>query len=368
MVAIVSLVLAGFALVIQFWPWGPDLAPAHNKNAQLRPATPRGELWSEEKAVIALYSEARKSVVHIHTEALRQNRFNFDVFRVPRGTGSGFIWDKEGHVVTNYHVAVPEGENPKNVRLRVTLYDQTEYTASIVGAYPNKDTAVLVLNAPVDEVKKLRPIPIGTSDDLQVGQSAFAIGNPFGLDQTLTRGLISALGRTIQTKDDRPPIRNVIQTDAAINPGNSGGPLLDSAGRLIGINTAIYSPSGASAGIGFAIPVDEINRIVTQLIRAGRVPSMGIEPARDEWSRRVHNKGVLILSVDPKGPADRAGLRGVQPVVDGFIPGDVLLEVGGIPIQSAKEYYEAMEKQEVGKLVEVKILRDNRVQATKIQL
>ncbi len=221
---------------------------------------------------------------------------------MPEGTGSGFIWDEGGHIVTNYHVI--KGADGAHV----TLADHTTYRASLVGAAPDKDLAVLHIDAPKD---KLVPIRIGNSTDLQVGQMAYAIGNPFGLDLTLTTGVISALGREIQSVTKRT-IKNVIQTDAAINPGNSGGPLLDSAGRLIGVNTAIYSPSGSSAGIGFAIPVDEVNRVVPQLIKNGKVerPGLGVQVAHDQLARELGvQKGAVIVRAFRNSPAAKAGLR-----------------------------------------------------------
>jgi len=217
-------------------------------NALPRAITPRGDLAEEEKTTIALFRQASPSVVHITTLAVRQDAFSLDVFQIPQGTGSGFVWDNQGRIVTNFHV-IRDAD-----AAQVTLADHSSWKARLVGAYPDKDLAVLMVDAPKD---RLHPIAIGTSHDLQVGQRLFAIGNPFGLDQSLTTGIISALGREIESVNRRA-IKDMIQTDAAINPGNSGGPLLDSSGRLIGVNTAIYSPSGASAGIGFAIPVDEV--------------------------------------------------------------------------------------------------------------
>jgi S1-C subfamily serine protease len=220
-----------------------------------RAVTPRGDLAAEEKTMIEIYNNAKPSVVHITTTGLRRDEY-FRIQEVPEGTGSGFIWNDAGYVVTNYHVV-------RNARtVYVTLWDKTTYVGTVVGTQPDKDLAVLHIDAPK---AKLRPIPIDKSSDLQVGQKAYAIGNPFGLDHTLTTGVISALNREIESVTHQA-IRNVIQTDAAINPGNSGGTLLDSAGRLIGVNTAIYSPSGTSAGIGFAIPVDTVNEVVPKLI------------------------------------------------------------------------------------------------------
>jgi S1-C subfamily serine protease len=228
--------------------------------ASPRPVTPRGALAADEVAHIELFKRTGPSVVHITTLATQRDMFSMNVQQVPRGTGTGFVWDDAGHIVTNFHV-IQGGTG-----VRVTLADQSSQDAQLVGAFPDRDLAVLKITPAKD---KLPPLAIGSSRDLQVGQRVYAIGNPFGLDQTLTTGIVSALNREIESFNQRT-IRGVIQTDAAINPGNSGGPLLDSAGRLIGVNTQIASPSGASAGIGFAIPVDEVNRIVPRLIRDGR--------------------------------------------------------------------------------------------------
>jgi S1-C subfamily serine protease len=231
-------------------------------NAQPRVVTARGELSPMEKSIIELHKAASPSVVHITSMGLRRDGFSRNVYQVPEGTGSGFIWDDSGHVVTNYHVV------RKASGAEVVLSDGSKWEAQLVGVAPEHDLAVLWIDAPKS---KLTPLAIGTSHDLQVGQMVYAIGNPFGLDHSLTMGIISALGREIQSATDEP-IKEVIQTDAAINPGNSGGPLLDSAGRLIGVNTAIYSPSGVSAGIGFAIPVDDVNSVVPDLIaKAGKM-------------------------------------------------------------------------------------------------
>ncbi|MBP9684880.1 MAG: trypsin-like peptidase domain-containing protein, partial [Rhodoferax sp.] len=233
-----------------------------------RPVTVRGELASDEKSTISLFERTRDSVVFISTSAVVQDFWSRNVMSVPRGTGSGFIWDDAGHVVTNYHVI--EGASEATVKLA----DGTDYKCSLVGASPAHDIAVLKIGS---GYKRPPPVPLGTSHDLRVGQKVFAIGNPFGLDWTLTSGLVSALNRSLPGERGSL-VEHLIQTDAAINPGNSGGPLLDSAGRLIGINTAIYSPSGTSAGIGFAVPVDTVNRVVPQLIRLGKYvrPSLGL--------------------------------------------------------------------------------------------
>ncbi len=346
---LLSLLLAFVSILWQFWPFhrsGLDV------NAEPRPITPRGELWDIEKSTIALYSEARKSVVHITRLGLQRDMYSLNVMKVPVGTGSGFLWDKDGHVVSNYHVIAGAAET------EVTLSDGSTWKGRVVGSYPDKDIAVLVIDAPGN---RLRPMPVGRSNDLQVGQMAFAIGNPFGLDQTLTSGIISALGREIETDKDRPPIRNVIQTDAAINPGNSGGPLLDSAGRLIGMNTAIYSPSGSSSGIGFAIPVDDINLYVPQIIREGKVtrPGLGVRVASDQLAQQFNAPGVLIMDVIPDSPAAKAGLQPTRRERGRIRLGDIITKFNGEPIEKATDLFAKLEKQQVGATVQLTIIRDN---------
>jgi len=272
---------------------------------------------------------------------------------VPQGTGSGFLWDRQGHVVTNFHVL--QGSDSSVV----TLSDQTNWKATVVGVEPDKDLAVLRISAPAE---KLTPILVGTSKGLQVGQKVFAIGNPFGLDETLTTGIVSALGRTIEAVTGRK-IQDVIQTDAAINPGNSGGPLLDSAGRLIGVNTQIASPSGASAGIGFAVPVDTVNAVVPELIAHGRIvrPRLGITPANEGVARQLGVTGVLILGVADGSGAAKAGLRGTQRDRDGsLILGDIIVGIAGKDVANYDDLVSALEKQKIGDAVPVRILRDNR--------
>lgn len=225
-----------------------------------RVVTPRGDLAADEKATIGLFERARGSVVYISTAQLVEDVWTRNVFSVPQGTGSGIIWDAAGHVVTNLHVI--RGASEATIRLA----DGRSYRASLVGVSPEHDIAVLKIGV---AFRAPPAIPIGTSGDLKVGQKVFAIGNPFGLDWTLTTGIVSALDRTLQDQEGRNTIDHLIQTDAAINPGNSGGPLLDSSGRLIGMNTMIYSPSGGSAGIGFAVPVDTLMQVVPGIIRGG---------------------------------------------------------------------------------------------------
>jgi S1-C subfamily serine protease len=350
------LFLGGWLVRAYWWPRADNPI-----DAQPRVVTPRGELADFEKAFISIYKNASPSVVHITALTTQRNAFSLNVQQVPEGTGSGFIWNDDGYIVTNFHVI------QKADAAEVVLADRTALKATLVGYAPDKDLAVLRVSAPKS---KLVPIPIGRSDDLQVGQMTFAIGNPFGLDQTLTTGVVSALGREIESVTRRP-IQNVIQTDAAINPGNSGGPLLDSAGRLIGVNTAIYSPSGSSAGIGFAIPVDEVNRVVPELIKNGKLsrPTLGLEPAPDQLSRRFVDEGVLVLAVTPNGPAAKAGLRATMRGRSGrVILGDVIVAIDGKAVEKATDVFDAIEGHKVGDTVSVKVVRDDQEVNVKVVL
>jgi S1-C subfamily serine protease len=328
---------------------------AGGASAQVAPAravATRGALSAEEQNNIAVFKVASPATVHITTLELTRNLFSLDVMQVPRGTGTGILWDDRGHIVTNYHVI--QGAQAA----RVTLADQSTWKASLVGVFPDRDLAVLRIDAPRE---KLKPVTMGTSRDLQVGQKVYAIGNPFGLDQTLTTGIISALGREIESATRRM-IRGVIQTDAAINPGNSGGPLLDSAARLIGVNTAIYSPSGASAGIGFAIPVDEVNRIVPRLIRDGKIvrPALGIQAAPPQFLAALGlPKGVAIIGLVPGSAAEAAGLQAFRRgSAETIIPGDIIVGLGGRPVASFDEMLEALERYQPGDTVALTLLRE----------
>jgi S1-C subfamily serine protease len=350
--------LIGLA-VWRFWPAGAGTGL--NPQAEPRPVAARGDLSGIEQENIDVYKKMSPCVVHV--DNLVEGRgFSLNLQEVPQGTGSGFIWDEDGHIVTNYHVV--KGANAA----RVTLADQSTYAAQNVWAYPDKDIAVIWIQAPRS---KLRPILIGTSHDLKVGQITYAIGNPFGLDHTMTTGIVSALDREIQSVTGRP-IRGLIQTSAAINPGNSGGPLLDSAGRLIGMTTAIISPSGAFAGIGFAIPVDEINQVVPQLIQHGKVvkPMLGINVAKDQLAEQLGvDEGVLILKVVPNGPAAEAGLRGTSQTRSGQIQvGDVIVAIDGKPVKNAKDLYNIMDQYKVGDTVTVTVTRDGEKKDFKVTL
>jgi len=329
-----------------------------------RPVTPRGDLAADEQSTIALFRQTAPSVAYITTLARRGDLYSRGPEQVLAGSGSGFIWDDAGHVVTNFHVV----QNANGAR--VTLSDHGTYDADLVGIAPEYDLAVLRIDAPRE---RLRPIPLGTSKDLQVGQKAFAIGNPFGLNETLTTGVVSALGRTMPSVTGQV-IEEVIQTDAAVNPGNSGGPLLDSAGRLIGVNTAIISPSGSAAGIGFAVPVDTVNRIVPQLVRSGRVSRaiMGVmlnDPLSRELTRRLGVDGAVIAGVRPGSPAEAAGLRGtVADEQRGIIPGDVIQAIDDQPVRTADDLYRILQRHTPGDTITITIWRDGQTLRVPITL
>lgn len=317
-------------------------------------------LSPEEKRDIEVFRRASDSVVFITSIALRRDFFSFDVEKYPQGTGSGFVWDRRGHIVTNYHVIEGASE------FAVTLADQSEWDGEVVGAAPDKDLAVLRVKAPAN---RLVPLTVGRSKGLLVGQRVLAVGNPFGLDHSLTVGVVSALGRELRSPSGRT-IRDVIQTDAAINPGNSGGPLLDSGGRLVGINTAIYSPSGASAGISFAVPVDTVNRLVPQLIERGRAvqPDIGASYIPDRYAERLGTEGVAIYEVMPDSPADRAGIEGVRVVRRRILLGDTIVAVDGKPVKSREDLVYAFESVGVGKTVTLSLERDGRKRQTRLEL
>lgn len=350
--------LLAVLLVRQSWLGSASL---NDPRAAPRPITTRGELAPDERSTINLFRQASRSVVNITAIGVERDLFTLNLYQIPQGTGSGFVWDTNGDIITNFHVI----QNADAAQ--VTLADQSNWKARVVGAAPDKDLAVLRIDAPAN---RLQPIPIGTSKDLQVGQSVFAIGNPFGLDQTLTTGVISALNREIESVTRRP-IQGVIQSDAAINPGNSGGPLLDSAGRLIGVNTAIYSPSGASAGIGFAIPVDTVNRIVPELIRSGKIvrPGLGIQIADDQIAQRLGVTGVLVVDVARGSAAAKAGIQPTRRDAEGRLRlGDIITGVDGKKVNSPNELYLVLEKYKVGDVVNVSMLRNGKTVQSKVTL
>ena len=329
-----------------------NAASDHSK-IEPRAITPRGALTDEENSTISIFENAKKSVVFISTKQRVRDYWTRNIFSAPSGTGSGLVWDSQGHVITNFHVI--KGSSEATIRLE----DGRDYKASLVGVSPSHDLAVLKI---IVTNQSPPPIPIGESNDLKVGQKVYAIGNPFGLDWTLTTGIVSALDRSIST-DSGQNIEHLIQTDAAINPGNSGGPLLDSSGRLIGVNTAIYSPSGASAGIGFAVPIDTINRVVPQLIKYKKYtpPSIGIHLDAD-LNRRITEtmgvKGAAILRVLPGSSAAKAGLEAARLRSDGVIvPGDIITKIQGISVGSISKYYGLMDDFKVGEEIVITIHR-----------
>src|SRR5688572_10110378 len=328
------------------------------------PVVARGDLAQDEQATIELFRRASPSVVFITSIALRRDFLSMNAVEIPQGAGSGFVWDARGHVVTNYHV-IQSVE--RSGRAEVMLSDQTSWPAEVVGGAPDKDLAVLRIEAPA---QGLQPLLVGTSADLHVGQKVFAIGYPFGLDHTLTTGVLSALGREIDSIGGLP-IRDVIQTDAAINPGNSGGPLLDSAGRLIGVNTAIFSPSGAYAGIGFAIPVDTVRWVVDDLIRHGRLvrPQLGVNVAPDAWLRELGIEGALVVTVAPGSGAALAGLRPTRRDADGRLRlGDIITTVDGKKVATPNDLFLLLEKYKIGDVVTLSMLRDGKTVQAKISL
>ena len=332
--------------------------------AEPRTVAPRGDLAADERATIDLFRNARDSVVFISTRQRVADFWTRNVYSVPRGSGSGLIWDGAGHIVTNYHVI--EGASEAQIQMS----DGRQFNAQLVGVSPQHDLAVLKIGGAGFSAPAR--VPIGTSSDLQVGQNVFAIGNPFGLDWTLTKGIVSALDRSLPNENG-PDIRHLIQTDAAVNPGNSGGPLLDSAGRLIGINTAIYSPSGASAGISFAVPVDTVMRVVPQLIANGRYtrPALGIESdeeINDRLKRASGIDGVFILSVEPGSAAERVGLVGVQRTRRGILPGDVIVALNSRPVSRLGDLLARLDDFQVGQKVQLTLLRAGEERNVSVEL
>lgn len=350
--------VAGLLAAAAVAAWSAD------RQLQVRQVMPRGEFNVEEKATIGLFERSRDSVVFITTRGQVRDVWSRNVLSVPRGSGSGFVWDESGNVVTNFHVI--EGASDAMVRLA----NGSDYRASLVGVSAEHDIAVLKISA---GHKHSPPIPLGTSHDLKVGQRVFAIGNPFGLDWTLTSGIISALNRSLPGESGTS-IDHLIQTDAAINPGNSGGPLLDSAGRLIGMNTAIYSPSGANAGIGFAVPVDTVNRVVPQIIAHGKYsrPGLGIEVDED-INRRMTSAlaiaGVVVLRTNPGSAAAAAGLNGVTVTRSNqIVPGDIIVAVNGKPVDSVGRLMSKLDDFKVGDSVRLSVQRAGKVREVAITL
>jgi 2-alkenal reductase len=327
--------------------------------AQPRAVAPRAALTAEEQALMRLFESAAPSVAYITTE--RVERVGLFAAQLAQGAGSGFVWDTAGHIVTNNHVV--EGAQ----RVKVQLDAGRTYSARVVGRAPDYDLAVVKLT---ESVSGLKPIPVGTSGDLRIGQSAYAIGNPFGLTRTLTKGIVSALDRHLPTSDIRE-IAGAIQTDAAINPGNSGGPLLDSGGRLIGVTTAIRSPSGGSTGVGLAIPVDLVNRIVPQLIAHGRAPQpgIGIQPIDPDAVASAGIKGVVIASVNRGSPAAEAGLKSVEAQGDRVRNlGDVIVAVNGRPVESLPAFAAELDRVGINNAAELTVIRDGKERRVKVKV
>jgi S1-C subfamily serine protease len=339
--------------------------PQGGRDVALAPAEPREELREHERETIDLFRRNSPSVVHI-TSAARVRRAFRNPVDLPVGTGTGFVWDDRGHIVTNFHVVAAVPEDARRFYVRFDGADG-EIAAELIGSEPHKDIAVLRLvdDAPV----RLRPIQVGTSSDLEVGQSVFAIGNPFGLDQTLTTGVISGLDREIRSLT-KHSISGVIQTDAAINPGNSGGPLLDSSGRLIGVNTAIVSPSGVYAGIGFAVPVDIVRRIVPELIEHGSVarPGLGVELLEERDAAALGLEGLGIRVVAPGSAAEKAGLRSMVRTGRGEYLVDEIAGIDGVEVREREQLFDVLDRKVAGEVVTLVVRRGSRVFEVPVKL
>jgi len=344
-----GLIVAGSASAFAFLAAAP---PAQNASG----------LLEYEQNTVEVFQAASPEIVNIAN--LQQARVGFfadDVEELPAGTGSGFVWDEAGHIVTNFHVI--QGAD----RLMISFKDGSSLPASIVGTEPRKDVAVLKLQG---KAPKIRGLTLGNSTSLQVGQKAIAIGSPFGLDQTLTSGVVSALGRSIRGIGG-VTIRDMIQTDAAINPGNSGGPLLDSRGHLIGMNTMIFSKTGSSAGIGFAVPVNTVQRIAEQIIKFGRVKQAGLGIVRfdDSVNRQIGIEGVIIRALVKDGGAARSGLRGTSRTARGdIVIGDIIVGIDDKPVKNYDDLYNLLEGREAGQTVKVVILRDTKKVVIEVKL
>ena len=319
------------------------------------------ELTEDERNTIDIVKKTRNSVVFITNLQYVQDLFFTSDQPVARGSGSGFVWDEKGHIVTNFHV-IEDG-----VKFIVSLPNQKQVEAKLIGREPTKDIAVLQLQ---ERVPDLLPVQIGTSADLQVGQKVIAIGNPFGFDHTVTKGIVSALGRNMPGAGG-VTIRDMIQTDASINPGNSGGPLLDSSGNLIGMNTMIISPSGTSSGVGFAVPVDTIKKFVPQIIQFGKVirPGIGVSFVPDEYARRAGVEGAVILEAPRGSQAYEIGLRGLSRDSFGrrYIQ-DIITAVDGTRVKSYDDLYTALDSYKVGQTVTLTVERDGKTRKVEIRL
>lgn len=368
--AVLFLLLFGVGLgAAGFWAGGHLIdrlrghtAPTLNPEAALREAAPKAAADAEESEAIGVFKGVKPSVVNVDLVAVRRAAWDDKLLEQQAGTGSGFVWDADGRIVTNFHVIAEAGKR-QNLTIRVVFPDRTAYDARVVGVAPDYDLAVIQVSAPKD---KLKPIAVGTSADLEVGQKAFAIGNPFGLSLTMTKGIISALDRNIESPGGSS-ITGAIQTDAPINPGNSGGPLLDKSGRLIGVNTSITSPSGGNVGIGFAIPVDTVNTVVTEVIRTGRPSSadLGVRLYDQKKLRRAgFATGVMIEEALPTGAAAKAGLKGIRrnPATGRGEAGDVIVAVNGEEIAGVDDFQRVLRAVKPGDRLTVRIVRDDKEQ------
>jgi S1-C subfamily serine protease len=327
--------------------------PTGLRKVEMRPVTqPQGNLGAAERSTINVFKSVSPSVVFITNKRLQRGFFSLSVTEQPQGAGSGLLWDDHGHIVTNFHVI----HNAHEVEIK--LQDGQRFDAALVGADPDHDLAVLRI--PTRSLN-IKPVMIGSSMNLEVGQKVLAIGNPFGLDSTLTTGIISALGRTIKSIGNRY-VHDVIQTDAAINPGNSGGPLLDSYGRVIGVNTSIISPSGSYAGIGFAVPVDTVNRVVSELINHGKVarPGLGVSLVPDRFMSQWGLEGAALLKVDKGSTADISGLKGITRLADGEVEiGDIIIKCDGYSVKKNSDLIKALDRHKVGDEIEIVFIRNN---------
>jgi S1-C subfamily serine protease len=353
--------MVGAAIVgAVYFLWQKIIVPA-DLSTRPRSVALRDGIGADEQGTIDLFERAAPSVVYITSLTVERDVLSANVLELPQGTGSGFIWDNRGYIVTNFHVI----QNAQAAH--VTLADRSTWDAQLVGIEPDKDLAVLRIDP---EKAALQPLTLGTSKGLRVGQRVFAIGNPFGFDHTLTTGVISGLKREIKSVTDRP-IQGVIQTDAAINPGNSGGPLLDSAGRLIGINTAIVSPSGGYAGIGFAVPVDTVNRIVPQLIKSGRVkkPGLGIRVIESNMLRAHGIIGAVVADVIPGSPADLAGITPLHKQPQGKIElGDSITSIDGTPVEDGDDLLKALDEKAPGDTISLTLKRGQSERTVEVKL
>jgi S1-C subfamily serine protease len=354
-----SLILTSFLLCLSALLFSQNTTALENEKTWL---------LQDEKNTIDIFNKAADFVVFVNTTTKVRDFFSMDVFEVPAGAGTGFIWDQKGHIVTNYHVVEAATSN----HVKVTLKDGRSIDAKIIGTEPRRDIAVLKL-------KDTKNLPVGFSTQLadsaklQVGQKTVAIGNPFELSHTLTTGVVSALGRSVPSPAQGIMNREMIQTDAAINPGNSGGPLMDSRGYLIGMNTAIYSQSGSSAGVGFAVPVNTIRRVVEQIVKYGKVsqPALGIEYLPEFYYRMLGLRGfegIIIKNVLPRGGADKAGLRGMKISDSNAELGDIITAVDGKSVKDVDDLFSILENKNPGDTVKVDYLRKKSKLSTTVTL